>query len=408
MTVRWCEIEGKFVVFVTLIFLLFRTLDAPIRYSLYKLGLTPLSFLPNTLILLVIVLYLFKAILNLRINRSVLFVVVIFCYSVISSYIFIGNIQQTLLGLYGILPFFFGVVSSNIFVDNFNRFKLFIVICWCISVVGIFLSVFITFPWVGFSYERLGVDVEGTREWASFGIPRVAGFSRSSFEAAIFVLIFMMMQLVLTKHKLIRFITLFVSGIVIISTTTKGIIAAYFILTLYILTRSYRALWVLLSILMLAIMIALPVSTLFVHYNLSLSDVFIKFLLASFEDRLLNTWPIGFDLLTKHGSYLLGRGFGGIGGAQQFFEKSIYSAADNLFLYLYVSFGVGSFFVLFHFLKRTVVLARADDTPLNVFFFLLSLSVITFGMTANVIESPLYGYLIGMFFMFKCQVRNEF
>jgi len=402
----WTKIEERYILFTILFFVFFRVCDAPIRFFLVKAGLGPLSSLPNILILGILTLYLFKAILTLRLERRVFWVVLFFGYAIITGCLFVGNIKQILLGLYGLLPVFFGAVSCGVFTNNFERLKLFIATCWLISVIGVFLAVIISFPWVGFSYERLGMEMEGSREWASFGITRIAGFSRTSYDAAVLIFILMIMLGVVLKRRFLIVSVFVVSGAAIVITTTKTIIGVFLLIIIYLLTRKWYRLWSVLSAFLMLIMIALPLSTQFAKFDLEITtDLWMRFLLLSFEDRLINTWPEVFQLISQHGSYLLGRGIGGIGGAQSFFEKTIQNPADNLFLYLYVTFGVGAFFILYAFLKRTIILARADDTPLNVFFFLLSLSVITFGMTANVIEAPLYGYLIGVFFMFKYQVH---
>lgn len=405
----WTDIEERYILFTILLFIFFRVCDAPVRFILVKTGLSPLSSLPNLLMLSILSIYLLKTIRTLRMDRSVFCVLIFSCYAAITGFLFIGNARQIFLGFYGLLPFFFGVVSYEVFIHNFERLRHFIITCWIICVVGVFLALFISFPWVGFSYERLGMEVEGTREWASFGISRIAGFSRSSYDAALLILLLLLMLAALLKRRLLIICFFIVSGAAIVVTTTKTIIGVYLLLIGYLATRSWQRFWSALTSVLTVVMVALPVSAQFIKYDLGITtDLWMRILLLSFEDRLLNTWPEGFNLLKNHGSFLLGRGVGGIGGAQKYFEKSIVNPADNLFLYLYVSFGLGAILILYPFLKRSVALARAEETPLNLFFFLFALSVITFGMTANVIESPLHGLLFGIFFMYQPQVINDY
>jgi hypothetical protein len=408
VTTWWTDTEKKFTLFTILLFFSFRVLDAPFRFYLNKIGLGLLTSLPNFFIFGLLSIALFKATLTFRLKQTEFWTAVIFICSTISGLIYISDIRQIAFGFYGILPFFFGVISCGVFTNNFERLKPFILGCCLISIVGVFLSLYFTFPWVGFSYERFGVDIEGTREWSTFDISRIAGFSRTSYEAAYTILIFLIMLAALLKHKLLKISLVLISGIAITVTTSKTIILVYLLLIAYLITSAWRRFWIILSSILTVIMIALPISTLFVKYDFGITtDLWMRILLLSFEDRLINGWPDVFKLLSKHGSFLLGRGVGGIGGAQNFFEKTIKNPADNLFLYLYVTFGVGVFFILYFLLKRSISLARSAETPLNLFFYLFFLSVITFGITSNVVEGPLFGFLLGAFVMFRPKVQGK-
>jgi hypothetical protein len=55
---------------------------------------------------------------------------------------------------------------------------------WAIAVVGVIINSQINFPWVGFEYSIGGVDIEGSREWSTFDIDRLAGFGRASIASA--------------------------------------------------------------------------------------------------------------------------------------------------------------------------------------------------------------------------------
>ena len=60
-------------------------------------------------------------------------------------------------------------------------------------------------------------------------------------------------------------------------------------------------------------------------------------------------WPDSLHLLNLGGTYhwWIGRGLGGIGAAQQYFEPARYLAADNLFVYVTVYVGLPLSLLLF-------------------------------------------------------------
>jgi hypothetical protein len=60
---------------------------------------------------------------------------------------------------------------------------------------------------------------------------------------------------------------------------------------------------------------------------------------SSFEQRVTATWPDGLALPSRGGHWLTGRGLGGIGVAQMYFEPSIFNSGDNFFVYLWGAFG---------------------------------------------------------------------
>jgi hypothetical protein len=393
--------------FAILLFLLFRVVDAPLRYSLTTSGLGLLTSLPNVLMLGLLTVGTCRELLMRRVDTTFLAVVSLLGWSAVIGTLFIGNPRQVLLALYTLLPLLFGIQSSAVFTENLGRMKLIIACLWAVAVAGVFLSIFVDFPWTGFSYDRFGIEVEGSRDWSTFGLPRFAGFSRVSYEAATVILLTCLMLEPTTEGRWAKAALWIATGAAIAVTTTKGLMGAYLLLLAWLATRRWRRLWQFLTALIGTVMIALPVSTAYVKYNLGLSDIVTRFILVSFEDRLLNTWPDVLRMVGRDGSVILGRGLGGIGGAQKFFEAGFYNPADNLFLYLYVLFGVGSFVIIFLFLRRICRLLRGPVAAPDTFRLLLSLSVLSFGLTANVIESPAFAFAIGAALPFPRERDDE-
>lgn len=393
--------EERCVFLLIIVFLTFRVLDAPIRYYLMKLSLTPITLVPNILIICFLTISLLKLILTLQVDRKILLIALFFVYAAIIGVIFIGNFKQITYAFYVLLPLFWGMRSSRTFTDNFFKIKHLITILWALSVLGVFLSVYYQFPWTDMTYDRFGTEVEGSREWAIQGFSRYAGFSRVSFEAASVIMILCLMLIVWHNNIVIKLIIWILSGFAIALTTTKGMIGTYLIVIFSLFIWNWRKLRVALTVAIVLFVTILPLSTKFITYNLGINDFILRIIFLSFEDRLLNTWPEALLLLEKHGSFLLGRGMGGIGGPQTIFEPIIKNPADNLFLYLFVIFGFSAFIIIYHILQKTIALINSDNNALNSFYFLFWLTVFTFGLTANTIEAPLFGFLIGTALLYK-------
>src|SRR5439155_2601258 len=134
------------------------------------------------------------------------------------------------------------------------------------------------------------------------------------------------------------------SGVTIALTTSKTPALIYLVLSLFWLTRRLvpRKAWRLVPMGLLAMCVALPLSTLLVSYDLSsiVQEPIQRLLLASVGDRLDWLWRDALVMVVEHGEPVLGRGVGGIGMAQQYFESALFSPADNLAVYLYALFGV--------------------------------------------------------------------
>lgn len=65
-------------------------------------------------------------------------------------------------------------------------------------------------------------------------------------------------------------------------------------------------------------------------------------LFASFDDRLINSWPGGFHIIWDYGNAFLGRGLGGFGFGVSLFDTKvdIVTPIDNFYLSVYGSFGL--------------------------------------------------------------------
>jgi hypothetical protein len=156
-----------------------------------------------------------------------------------------------------------------------------------------------------------------------------------------------------------------------------------------------RPLWLSIPGLTALLGFALPFSTLLVDYNLEFDQPVSRFLFASFGIRLSEVWPQTLELVNNYGQPWLGRGIGGIGGAQQYFEPHRYSPADNLMLYLYVLGGVLFVGLLFVYAFSAVKLAPTRQR-FDAFVYMMMVTVLVQGVTGNVMESAFFALFFGV------------
>lgn len=369
----------------------------PLRWMFALVKLTPLIYLPTMGLLLGIAWTLFRNWQRHGISRLQVVTLAVLAYAVVLG-LFFTPVVQVVFGVYVLLPFFFGLVAAPVILHNPEQMQRYIFILWVIACVGVLLNVLVTYPWEGFEYEVAGQSIEGAREWQSTGGgKRLAGFSRSSFDGAIQIQLLAIAFIMLRRGLLGNILIWLISGAAIFFTTSKGIYNVFLVLTPVVFLkermpeRVLRA-WPLFFGL---ISLWLVVSTQFIDYSFSINDPFWANITFSFYDRLNNMWPEAWALIAQHGSPLLGRGFGGLGTAQTYFEPELFNAGDNLFMYWIVIFGWLALVPIIILLLASLWIRpwtrKGDSLP-----YALTLATIVYGITTNVVENAFFAITCGM------------
>jgi len=387
----------RFIIFVVLFFLFSEVISGVSRYYLFQLGYIPLVYVPKILVLLTLISAVFSAILRERISTVYFGTLILLFLSVAVGLYYAQSVLQVAFGVWVLLPLFFGIVSFPTFQRTWSKLQPYIALLWLLAASGMLLNAYYPLPWAGTKYELGELMIEGSRKWSTFGIFRLAGFSRASFAAATQILLLSLFLVVTGKVQWMRALVWLLSGVAIFLTTTKTTASIYIVLTLFLILRRLlpRVLWRPLPALTALIGIVLPFSTLIVSYHFVSGSMISNFLFASFRDRLVRTWPDTLSLLSNHGNAMLGRGIGGIGMAQQYFEPILYNSGDNLYIYLYALMGVCMFFVI----TAYAIWAGSLDPRgrgIERFFFMVALAVLLEGWTSNLIESPFLAFFFGL------------
>jgi hypothetical protein len=384
------------------IFLFSEVMTGPLRYLLSMANLSALVYVPKILLAATVLGVTLYRIYVGRISTAFAVTLLIFALSSLVGWIYTGNLMQPAFGIYALIPLLYAVMAEPALRKAGTRILPYVVVLWCLAALGVAIDYYTDVPWAGLEYKFGDVSVEGSREWTTFGFERVAGFARASFEAADQLLLLSIVIVFLSERKLLKPIVWIATGILIYWTTTKKTSGTWIILTLVLPWMTARftpaviirqAAWVIPTLAAL-IGIALPVSTLFITYQLGLNDFVSQVLFASFDERLTYVWPASLDLALTHGSPIFGRGIGGIGTAQKYFEESLQMPGDNFFVYVYVIFGVFSLPLILFYTKRvaTGFLKKHDYAAL---MWTLSISVLFNGWATNVLESPITSIVLG-------------
>lgn len=372
-------------------------LAAPLRYGFLQLSLSPLVYLPKFSLFSLVVLLLLA---RLRAPPAALWLGGVLFFYLLWGIVNLDSPVQSFFGLWVFVPLFFGSYLGPMI--DFLKIRNVIFLLFFVTALGVFLDPLVTYPWSGQGATLFGNSIEISRQWTSFGVERHAGLARSSFNAATQLLVFGLLLVLSLERWWLKVIVWFLAGAGIALTVSKGPFGGWVLLSLYffggVMFRWGRGWSFCCSVFLMlgvVIMILVPLSTLWISYDNALQGPMMKFFFASFGDRLSWMWPDSLGLLNLDGGFhwLTGRGLGGIGSAQQYFESNLYFPADNFFVYLAVTFGFPVAILLLLALWGKAALSSKNLSPHHM---PLIIFLIAYGLVVNVIEEPLLSFFLGV------------
>lgn len=371
-------------------------ITGPFRWAAGMVGLTPIVYLPQVLMLISTVMVIVwesrHGLLPLR-AMSLLTI----AYSILVG-LFHTPVPQVLFGIYTLLPFWFGLSCAEVIFRHWHHVFRMALWLWILVVAGVLLNAWVAYPWEGYGYSVGDLDVVSSREWENIGGgKRLAGFSRASFDAALQALLLGLIVALGLRSDWMRVCVWGMTFMTIYMTTSKGVYNMFLILSPVVLLGARipasAIRWWPLAMGLVALL--LPMTPLFMDVNFYIRDQELANLTFSFWDRLNDMWPNAWALLENQGNALWGRGMGGIGTPQTYFESSRFNAADNIFVYWFVIFGWVALpgFVLL--LLRSLRL-NPWRHPVESAGYCLLLATLVYGITANVVESGFFAIAAGM------------
>lgn len=315
--------------------------EGPIRYGLFHIGADSLILLRDTLIIVPLVVLAVTQSLRLRLHPAFVLSLALLGFH---GLVLMGTVGSALGAAFGakiLINMLFGFfVASSLLSPDGRTLKLLTAV-WVILVVGILLDKFVlSFPWVGLKTQVGDLTVDVSKDWQVTDplSRRVAGFSRGSTAAAMIIPCVSIVLMSRTGNGLLRCALAMVAFGAVALTTQKGAVLAFAPVAMSLclppagrLTRLR-----LLFLVFLAATVALPLLTRDLHMSHG-SGVFSA---ASFNQRVVETWPGAWRWIERHQMTWLGVGLGGIGGPQRLYAPGDVSPVDNLALLLYAYFGI--------------------------------------------------------------------
>lgn len=374
-------------------------LGGPVRYALAPIGLVGLSYAPFLIAAVLILAYGLAALATLRPDAIA---IAIFLPALLwLPYALLLGLPkaQVAFGFYTWVPFFLGMLAVA---AGARATALRLVAgVWAVAVIGVLANAWMPFPWVGESYEILGVHAEFAREWQAFGVERLPGFSRASFTAANQIAIGGALLLAGEMRRAAKLAIWLLSVLAIALTTSKAPLAAILVaplcLALYDRLAAIRRFRFSQCVMggLFVFAIGLPLAALLgFRFGDSRNLAFLS--LGSVGVRMDEMWPRAYALLEPFWPRLaLGVGFGGIGAGQAYFDAARFSPGDNLFVFLFVTFGFGSLMFAAPFWRGNRWLFQAAPA-VHRELFLVAILVLVLGAMANIVESVIPGFLLGL------------
>jgi len=391
-----------------------------LRFAASEAGAPALIYIKDVLLSGVLIYFIIHTASTLQMNKVLFTIIFAGVYGILIGLLNGLYPLQALFGLKLFLAFFIGFVAVYILGLEHRFFVRVFRIFVPIALLGLFLELCYELPWSGYEYEAFGHSIEGSRSWSTLGIPRLSGFGRASFETA--SILFCLTALNLTSaHMLSRkktflqkvydstLVLLSFAGIIV--TTSKTSIVAFLILLLFhVLIKFHdrfrgllkQAAGLSVKCLLLGVFclgFLPPIFAGVARYSeaelLESDNTAVILLSGSYRERIVSVWPDAFDLLSEDHMILTGRGLGGIGVPQKYFEEDLYNPGDNVYVYLLVDFGVVALGLFLLYLLYRLLFVRLNQDHAR-HFLVFCLLFFAYGVTVNVVESPTLMMTLGV------------
>lgn len=275
----------------------------------------------------------------------------------------------------------------------------------CVMFVATAAGVFANFffgrlPWEGLEYETAFGTVSTTRLWWMGDlVPRLPGFARTSFNAAMILGITGLLALIRFRQPVARLAIVAAAFSAIVLTTSKGMMLVFPLAVLWLLLEDYSP-WMKGSGLVMTLCAAtlgLPLVIVYLDLGSALRASSFPDVLLSVWDRFSDMWPHAFDLLPEGPHALLGAGLGSIGTPQMFGDAAHRAnAADNFSIFMMISFGLPGlcYYVAPALSVRRI--AASQPAPVHRAYVALLLIAYGYGMSINMVEESFFSICFGL------------
>ncbi len=377
-------------------YLYFDTFGGVIRFALPAAGLTMLTYSPAGLAIIALLCHFVTRIGNTESTVPILATLAFAVLEIILSFALGRTAAEIGFALYIWLSFLVALAITQRRMHD--RLIDAMIPIFFIATAGVLINIMFRYPWVDASYEVMGRQMVAARDWQAYGMQRLSGLTRASYTAAAQILICYVALEHRTKSLAWRAVYWTAGCVAIYYTTSKSPLLAmaclpivYFLVGRIRETKATRRRWAAVGIVAfwIALVFAGPFLALTYGPALYPAGTGAGADYSSFADRVLNTWPNAIAMIDRYDpvQWIFGRGLGSIGSPQQLAHPDSYNPADNLAIYLFVTFGVASF--LFGFLLFRGAIRSVEAGGRGRRDFVLIIAMLGIGTAANVIESIL-------------------
>ncbi|SAL78189.1 hypothetical protein AWB71_05633 [Caballeronia peredens] len=334
-------------------------LSGVIRYATSLVGAAPITYLPKVLMLAWVLFILLK--------RPKASHAIIALYLLAQSFVSLSHgVAPEAVGfwVWTVMPMLFALTASPQALALLNgggaRVAFFVLAALCF--IGLLLNSYSPMPWIGQSVSVGGHNVSVAMSSYVGMAKRLTGFGRDSASTGLMVGLLTTFLLMRMRSKLLQLALLGCAGAAVYATTNKTAPVA---LALVVIAHCFLAsstikracLWA------AGFAVAFPIVSFLATSAINLAGTGFT-TLASFQDRMWNTWPLLIEGLLKDNRIWLGLGPGGFGSAATYYESAFgfnVAYADNTVLYAVASFGFFGALVLVWALVRLMLKAEPTD-----------------------------------------------
>jgi len=397
------QMAGAGLAAAAIFYLYFDVFGGMLRGTIGAMGLVPLLYLPAATALAALLANMLTRIGDPRTSIATICVVAFIVIELVVALLLGRQLGAALFEIYIWFPALVAMALTQRRMQD--RFIDAMIPMFFIAVAGVLLNSVIQFPWADATYEVMGMQRDAARQWSAGGVSRLAGFSRVSYAASAQILIGFCALEYRLKSLLWRAVWWVIGLVAIHFTTSKSPEATMAMLPLtYLIIGRLRStgaarrqlLANLFMLVWLLFVVAGPFISLTYGTQIYPEGTGVGRSYSSLADRVLNMWPQAIALIDWRNpvAWVVGRGLGGIGTPLAMFEPALANSADNIAIYLFVTFGIVSF-VLFYLVFRggQRAIASGDRGRRD---FALIVAMLGIGSAANVIEGAVPIMILGL------------
>jgi hypothetical protein len=387
--------KSTLVIWVAISLIVVETFSGALRYYFDMAGISALLYLPKMGCAVLFALEL----LTLKTSRLFWIGLLLLLLSSQLALLHGASLNNVGFSLFAISPFLFAMVCSEHLINQKSLLGKCVALCLVASVVGLLLDKYTTVPWKGYTYQLGSIELSANRAWTADDIDRLAGFARVSNVLSIMIAIFSLYLLMFIRSRLLFATVCVVAFFSILLTTSKTPTVAFlFTLGLLALIRyRWTSAWI--FVIAVSMGVILPAMGVIHDFDPNAASGNSEGGLASFYDRLVNTWPHLIILIANEGWSWLGVGFGMFGSAvfvSPVPHADMLGTSDNTAVYLWAIFGFAGVFLYMLQLPLLFLLRDYSTTRMDRALLAVTFCICVISWTTDMFEVTLSNLFLGL------------